>query len=202
MKKVFYLYLLLTMIFSVNIWLSFNQISFRGYWSDKVLAWLWLLFTVFLLFRYWKLAAMKIYSGLIFITIGLSLLPMGLPFAGMLFFFTMIGDEQRIPLNDDFRLEKEVPAVLYAPSILIYKADGLLEKRVEWINYGLILEKLYGYTKYEGELEKYKLLSAELLAVTADSITINYEIEDSTGQFVHYLNETHEEHQKRYYSYD
>lgn len=169
-------YLAVTLVFLFGIILSLNNYSFAGYYIDKVINWLWLLMTIFIIIRFWKKKVIKVYFGLLISGIILSILPMMIPFFGIIHYFSTIGCEQRIQLNDTYRMERGRPGALYKPLITIYKKEGIFEKQISRIPYSDITDKVTE-PSFETLYEKNRpIQEAKLINVNQDSIGIEYRI--------------------------
>lgn len=175
-KNIVIAYLAVTLIFLFGIVLSLNNYSFAGYYVDKIINWLWLLMTIFIIIRFWKKKVIKVYFGLLISGIILSILPLMIPFFGIIHYFSTIGCEQRIQLDDTYRIERGRPGALYRPLITIYKKEGIFEKQISRIPYSDITdnvtepspETLYDKTR--------PIQEAKLINVNQDSIGIEYRI--------------------------
>ncbi|WP_300977801.1 hypothetical protein [Flavobacterium sp.] len=88
------LYAVVSVVFVFDFIIYLNGYSFSGSYSDKVLGWLWLVFTTFIIIKFWKEKTTKKYFLSLLGGIFLSLLPMGIPFLGILYYFSTIGDFQ------------------------------------------------------------------------------------------------------------
>lgn len=175
-KNIVIAYLAVTLVFLFGIILSLNNYSFAGYYIDKIINWLWLLMTIFIIIRFWKKKVIKIYFGLLISGIILSILPMMIPFFGIVHYFSTIGCEQRIQLDDTYRLERGRPGVLYNPLITIYKKEGIFEKQILRTPYSEIIDKVSepsSETLYE---KTWPIQDAKLMSVNNDSIGIEYQI--------------------------
>jgi hypothetical protein len=58
----------------------FWQMSFTGYWSDRIIFWIWLIVTPIVVFLFWKKLWAKIYFWLLVAGLILTILPMAIPF--------------------------------------------------------------------------------------------------------------------------
>jgi len=176
-KNIVILYLAVTLIFLFGIVLSLNNYSFAGYYIDKIINWLWLLMTIFIMIRFWKKKVIKVYFGLLISGIILSILPMMIPFFGILHYFSTIGCDQRIQLDDTYRMERGRPGALYNPLITIYQKEGIFEKQISRIPYSNIVEKI-AQPSNETYLDDKRLpiQEAKLININKDSIGIEYQI--------------------------
>lgn len=176
-KNIVIAYLAVTLVFLFGIVLSLNNYSFAGYYTYKIINWLWLLITIFIIVRFWKKKVIKVYFGLLISGIILSILPMMIPFFGIIHYFSTIGCEQRVQLDDTYRIERGRPGALYRPLITIYKKEGIFEKQISRIPYSDIIEKTVQPSE-EIYLDDKKLpiQEAKLINVNQDSIGIEYRI--------------------------
>lgn len=103
--------------------------QFLGYWTPKIIGWSWLISTLILIVVFWQKRWAKFYGALLLSMVGLSILPMAIPFFGLILFFSTIDDYQQITLNDTYRLEVTRHSVLSMPRVYIYqKQNALFEK--------------------------------------------------------------------------
>ena len=119
--------------------MSFYDYSYYGYWTDKLINWIWLVFTVTIIFCFWKNKITRIYFFSLLTLILLSILPMAIPFFGIVFSFTTINDSQQIKLNNSFRIERTRQQAMSMPRIYVYQRIGLLEKNICRPVYGEII---------------------------------------------------------------
>lgn len=100
-----------------------------------------------------------------------------IPFFGIIHYFSTIGCEQRVQLDDTYRIERGRPGALYRPLITIYKKEGIFEKQISRIPYSDIIEKTVQPSE-EIYLDDKKLpiQEAKLINVNQDSIGIEYRI--------------------------
>jgi len=176
-KNLVIAYLAVTLVFLFGIVLSLNNYSFAGYYIDKIINWLWLLMTIFIIVRFWKRKVIKVYFGFLISGIILSILPMMIPFFGIIHYFSTIGCEQRVQLDDTYRIERGRPGALYRPLITIYKKEGIFEKQISRIPYSDIIEKTVQPSEdtYLDD-KKLPIQEAKLINVNPDSIGIEYRI--------------------------
>lgn len=176
-KNIVIAYLAVTLIFLFGIVLSLNHYSFAGYYIDKMISWIWLAMTIFIIIWFWKKKIIKVYFGLLISGIILSILPMMIPFFGILLHFSTIGCEQRVQLDDTYRIERGRPGVLSRPLITIYKKEGIFEKQISRTPYSDVIEKVVQPSPetYLDE-KKQPIQEAKLINVNQDSIGIEYQI--------------------------
>jgi len=58
-KNIVIAYLAVTLILLFGIIISLNHYSLAGYYTDKIINWLWLAMTVFIIIRFWKKKELK-----------------------------------------------------------------------------------------------------------------------------------------------
>ncbi|CAM3075565.1 hypothetical protein DRF59_15925 [Chryseobacterium flavum] len=185
-KNIVILYLILSLIFVFGIALHLNKYSYSGYYTDKIINWLWLGMTIFMIIRFWKRKMIKVYFVLLLATVILSILPMMIPFFAMVYYFSTFDDYQQIQLNNNYRLERTRPGALYKPQIYIYKKEGILEKKVYKTPYSEVTETVLQTSSVNDmEGEKVPIQLAKLVKVSEDSIGIEYQIRNKKQVFYH-----------------
>lgn len=190
-KSIIILYLLVTLIFLSEVVLNFNQYRYTGYYTGKIIGWLWLAMTVFIIIRLWKIKAIKAYFGLLITGIILSILPMMIPFFALVSYFSTIDSYQRIQLEDNYRIERYRPGALSKPQIAIYKQESILEKRVCKTPYIEVLEKVLQlpWVDIPSEKKQDPIQEAKLVKAYKDSIGIEYQIMNKKQIFYHKIYE-------------
>ncbi|MFN1219313.1 hypothetical protein ACKW6Q_20300 [Chryseobacterium kwangjuense] len=180
-RDVIIAYIIITSIFIIGVILSFNRYSFAGYYTDKVINWLWLASTLFTIIWFWKKKAAKIYGALLVSFVCLSIVPMAIPFFGIVYYFSTIDDFQQIQLDAPYRIERTIPAALSRAKILVYKNEGLLERQVYETPYEQILERKFP------DLNNINLpiQNATLVDSEKDSLGIEYRINNKKKVFYH-----------------
>ena len=180
-----FLYAIATLFIIFMIVLVSNGYSFYGYWADKLVKWIWLLFTIFISIWFWKKRIIKIYISVLFSLLVLSIIPMAIPFIGIVYSFTTISDYQQIDLNENYRLERTRYSALSMQRIFIYKREGLLEKNIYRTAYSDILENILKVNEDFEMGNKLSIQNAKLISVSNDSIGIEYTILDKTTVYYH-----------------
>ncbi|WP_026977759.1 hypothetical protein [Flavobacterium tegetincola] len=80
-KQVIIVYIISLLLLLANvIGDALYKLSIAGYWSDRIMFWLWFFGTFYIIIKYWKKLATKIYFGILIAGIILSILPMAIPF--------------------------------------------------------------------------------------------------------------------------
>ena len=129
----------------------------------------------------------KIYFFSLLTLILLSILPMAIPFFGIVYSFSTIDDYQQIKLNDTYRIEKTRQQALSLPRIYVYKRIGFLEKNICRPVYREIIENVLNLKEYESDIDERKLSlqKAKFISFNSDSIGIEYQILDKTKIIYH-----------------
>ncbi|BAP29813.1 uncharacterized protein CHSO_0776 [Chryseobacterium sp. StRB126] len=189
-KNIVIVYLAVTLIFLSEIVLNFNKYSYTGYYTDKIINWLWLAMTVFIMIRFWKQQAIKVYFGFLVAGIILSILPMMIPFFALVSHFSTIDSYQRIQLEDNYRIERHRPGALAKPRISIYKQEGIFEKEIGRTPDIEILEKVLQRSSIDipSDDRNESIQEARLINANKDSIGIEYKIMNKKQIFYHKIN--------------
>ncbi len=178
-------YLIISCLFILGIILNYFDYSYVGYWTDKIINWMWLGLTFLIIILYWKLKAIKFYFMSLCLLILLSILPMAIPFFGIIKYFSTIDDYQQIYLTKNYRIERKKAQALSLTRIYVYKRKGILEKNICRISYESIIESCLGKNQSH---KNYYIENAKLFFVNSDSIGIEYEILDKKNIIYHKLN--------------
>lgn len=194
-KNIVVIYLVVTLVFLSEVVLNFNTYSYRGYYTDKIIVWLWLALTVFIIIKLWKKKAVKAYFGVLVAGIILSILPMMIPFFALVSYFSTIDSYQRISLNNDYRIERYRPGALSKPQIAVYQQKGIFEKRIGKTPYEEVLEKVI-QRPFDIPIEDQNtpVQEAKLITANKDSIGIEYKIMSKKQIFYHKINGTQPEY--------
>ncbi|RYJ39318.1 hypothetical protein NU08_1626 [Flavobacterium anhuiense] len=108
----------------------FQEISLRGYYSDVVLSWLWLLSSFVIIIVFWKKLLAKLFLAAILVTFALSIIAMMLPFYTLLLSSTSLGLYQNKDLNENYRAQILGYGVMVQPWLEVIEKKGLFEKRI------------------------------------------------------------------------
>ena len=158
--------------------MTFYDYSYFGYYTDKIVNWLWLVVTLIMIIRFWKTKTVKIYFFSLQSFLLLSILPMGIPFFGILYYFTTIGDYQQISLNNEYRIERTKQQPLSVPRIYVYKRSGIFEKNMCRPVYTEIIRNVLNAERIKNSFNEknISIQDAKLVSVDNDSIAIEYQI--------------------------
>lgn len=182
-KTLIRIYLFVSALIVLNVILYwFWQMSFTGYWSDRVIFWIWLLATPVIVIGFWKRIWTKLYFWLLVAGLMLSILPMAIPFFGILLAGSGSGRLNHFNLGKNFRVQTVSYGVMGRPRIQIVK-DGLLFDKV-------LLEDGDEIEKNDSTwLNVRHATNAGLISNTDTSVTIKYFFEKDTLQTEHKLKE-------------
>jgi len=197
----FYLFISGLIILNVCLY-YFARMSFVGYWSDRVIFWLWLLETPIVVFLFWKKIATKIYFWLLVAGLILTILPMALPFFGILLSGSGSGRLNHFNLGNNIRVQTVSYGVMGRPRLQIVK-DGLLFDKIKledgdeiftndttWIEVRDVNDPRNIIKSPELKtLEIRDAKNAKLINQTDTSLTVKYFFEKDTVETIHVFKE-------------
>jgi hypothetical protein len=188
-KTIIFSYIISLPIFCLGIILTYYDYSFEEYYTDKIVNWTWLGLTITFIFLFWKKKLIKIYFFSLLTFLGLSILPMAMPFMGIVLYLTTIGDYQQIELNDQYRIERTKQQVISIQRIYIYQKKGLFEKNICRPIYSEIIKKTTK-VKDESKFDDTDIIiqDAKFISINNDSIGIEYKISGMKKIIYHKLN--------------
>ncbi|EDM38109.1 hypothetical protein PBAL39_00802 [Pedobacter sp. BAL39] len=167
-KRHLIIYLITSVLLLANLTADAKfQTSMAGYWGDRALFWLWLFLTIFNLIVFWKNRITKIYLGLLFTGLILSILPMMIPFFAMILSATGKGLLFKTQITPQYRVQIINYSIMSRPHIEIIENKGLLEHRIARTN----AEILSTNNNY---LEVNELTGARLITETDNTIIIEF----------------------------
>ncbi|KAF2080280.1 hypothetical protein [Flavobacterium sharifuzzamanii] len=108
----------------------FNEISLRGYYSDVILSWLWLISNFVVIIVFWKKLLAKLLLVAITITFAISIMAMMMPFFALLLSSTSLGLYQNKDLNKNYRAQIVGYSAMGRPWLEVIEKKGLFEKRI------------------------------------------------------------------------
>lgn len=182
-KTILRIYLFISALIILNSCLyAFAKMSFTGYWSDRILFWIWIAVTPFIIILYWKKLVTKLYFGFLILCLILSILPMGILFFGIILSGTGSGRLNHFNLENNIRIQTVAYGVMGRPRVQIVK-DGFLFDKIK-------LEDQDEIEKNDSTwLEVRDAINAQLVKETDTSITVKYFFENDTLQTVHEFQE-------------
>ncbi|AIM37874.1 hypothetical protein KO02_15145 [Sphingobacterium sp. ML3W] len=166
-KKIYaFLYIILTLLLLADVWaIQTLKISLAGYWSDRILFWIWAAATIAFLVFFWKNIFTKIYFFVLLLGFILSIVAMMLPFYAILFAST--GSERTMsytPEDGKYRLQM-IQSVMARPHLQIIKNKGLFEKVVVDTRVDFLKNDSIGYQD---------IREIEVLKDTKDSLILKF----------------------------
>ena len=188
MKKILtLLYLTSTAFFIGGVAMTFYDYTYQGYYTTKMINWVWLLLTISVIILNWKIKSIRIYFFSLLTLLVLSILPMGIPFAGIVYYFTTIGDYQQIEINENYRLERTNHQALSLTRIYIYEKKGFLEKNIYRTPYSDVIRNTINKAPYplNHDEKKIPIQRIKFISSNNDSIGIEYQILDMKAIFYH-----------------
>ncbi|KIA90335.1 hypothetical protein [Kaistella jeonii] len=132
MKKIFIVYISVCLLSLTNIILNIKfNVTFEGFWSDRILFWIWLGFTLVIIILFWKKKIAKVYFGILIFAIILSMIPMGIAFWGMYLSVTGEGLLFEKEITPKYRVQVATYSIMtkYSP-IQIIENHGIFEKEI------------------------------------------------------------------------
>lgn len=178
--------------------LNLMGLNLKGEYTYQILAWTWIIFTFYIVIKFWKIIYIKIYGFLLFALVGLSILPMAIPFLSIVSFLFNMNTIQTIKVNDEYKIvvTKKVMAMKRA---YIYNSESkfpILEKsnNIARPDYSDIVSETLNINSDDPKLYEYEnepIQQAKLISINKDSIGIEYQILNKKKIIYHNLNETY-----------
>lgn len=192
-------YLFVSALITLDVVLyCFWQMSFTGYWSDRVIFWIWLLLTPIVTFSFWRKLWAKIYFGLLVAGLILTILPMAIPFFGILLSGSGSGRLNHFNLGNNIRIQTVGYGVMGRPSVQIVK-DGLLFDKIKFedgdeigANDVISIKSLDVKNGEEQELPAFAIRDAkniQLIKETDTNITVKCFFEKATVETIYRFKE-------------
>ena len=104
------------------------QISFAGYWTDKLLVWAWLALTPFVVVPRFKHRLAKVYSALLVAILILSMIPFFLPLFAFLTFVTANDRPFYATVSSEYRIQEVSRSPMVGRTLEVVKKSGLIEQ--------------------------------------------------------------------------
>ncbi len=167
--------LLILFLLSLNL----MGLNLKGEYTYQILAWTWIIFTFYIIIKFWEIIYIKIYGFLLFALVGLSILPMAIPFLSIVSFLFNMNTIQTIKVNDEYKIvvTKKVMAMKRA---YIYNSESkfpILEKsnNIARPDYSDIVSETLNINSDDPKLYEYEnepIQQAKLISINKDSIGI------------------------------
>lgn len=130
-KIILKIYLIISALFALNCFFYyFKEISLRGYYSDVILFWLWLLMSFIIIILFWKNILAKLLLASLVLTLALSIIAMMIPFYALVLSTTSLGLYIDKNLNEKYRAQIVGYSAMTAPWLEIIEKKGPIEKRI------------------------------------------------------------------------
>lgn len=181
--KIFYI--LITLLLLANFVMVLYDLQFRGYWTEKVIAWIWLTTSPVWIVLFWRNIWTKIYTAIIFILLMFSIVAMAIPFFAFVYFVGAKGDYQQIQINPQYRMEiSKTGALSPVVSIEVYQVEyGIFERKILHSDYNVVLDAL----SIKGEFEYPHFDDVKIIRSNPNqnNIVIEYHLNGKTATVVH-----------------
>ncbi|WP_433834129.1 hypothetical protein [Flavobacterium anhuiense] len=130
-KTILKLYLIISSLFALDCLLYyFKEISFRGYYSDVIVFWLWLIMSFVIIIVFWKKLLAKLLLASLIVTLVLSIIAMMIPFYAMVLSTTTLGLYKNKDLNEKYRAQIVGYSAMIPPWLEVIEKNGLMEKKI------------------------------------------------------------------------
>ncbi|MEO5911337.1 MAG: hypothetical protein ABIP95_10640 [Pelobium sp.] len=175
-KRALISYILISIFLLANvIGDALYQISVAGYWSDRILFWIWFFCTFFILIKFWKKLLTKIYFGLLVAGVILSILPMMVPFWAIVLSSTGQGVHLKKQITPEYRVQVVGYSIMGRPLIEVIKNKSLLEKRIANTNRNVFVND-------STEIRIWAIKDAKFISETDSSIAIQFSDDILSGE--------------------
>lgn len=167
--------LLILFLLSLNL----MGLNLKGEYTYQILAWTWIIFTFYIVIKFWKIIYIKIYGFLLFALVGLSILPMAIPFLSIVSFLFNMNTIQTIKVNDEYKIVV-TKKVMVMKRAYIYNSESkfpILEKsnNIARPDYSDIVSETLNINSDDPKLYVYEnepIQQAKLISINKDSIGI------------------------------
>jgi hypothetical protein len=130
-KQTFLFYISITFALFFNVFLdTVFGISLKGYWSDRILFWIWLSVTANLLLQKWHLKPIRIYARVLFVLLLLSLIPFFVPFLGIIITGLGFDRSKNIELKNNIRIQLVNKSIIGRPNLEVIREMYIWEKKI------------------------------------------------------------------------
>lgn len=176
-------YFLLTLLLGATIVMFTQEISWAGFWTDRIIIWLWLGLSIYMLIHHWRLLTTKVLFSVGLAIIGLSLVPMGIPFIATVAYVSGANLENRMDVDVRYELRVET-AIMGTPTVYLVENQGYWERSVARDHFSDIAYQAFG-EEWEYDYNAWKNFSVRLVAENKDSILLEYQTPTKAGVFAH-----------------
>ncbi|EZH75893.1 hypothetical protein ATO12_03625 [Aquimarina atlantica] len=120
------------MLIDLILYITFD-ISFRGNSVDRIILWVWFISTFYIVFKNIKRIWAKIYGGILIVLIGLSLLPMMIPFLTIIGFALV--NQNSVKIDSEIQIRETSKSVIAKPYIYVLKNYWIFEREIGQTRY-------------------------------------------------------------------
>ena len=160
-----------------------QEISWAGFWTDRIIIWLWLGLSMYMVVHYWRLPTTKILFYVAEGVVGLSLAPMGIPFIATVGFLSGANLENQKEV--DVRYELRVNGMIMGPSMVnVIENHGIWEKQVAKDQLSEIAYQVLG-EDWAYDYDDFENFSVRLVAENKEAILLEYQTPTHVGVFSH-----------------
>ncbi|TDG36452.1 hypothetical protein EZJ43_08005 [Pedobacter changchengzhani] len=175
-KQALMAYIIISLLLIANvIGDSIYKLSIAGYWSDRILFWMWFFSTIYIIKIFWKKVLTKIYFGLLITGIILSILPMMIPFFAIVLSTTGGGLHFKKQITPEYRLQIVGYGVMGRPLMELVENRGLIEKRVANTNQHVAIND-------STRIAIWSIQDAKFISETDSSMTIQFSGDNVTSK--------------------
>ncbi|MBT30959.1 MAG: hypothetical protein CMO01_14970 [Thalassobius sp.] len=119
------------------------EISYRGYWTDRILFWIWFSLTTYIIYYYWNKKIIKIYVGALISFIILSMLPMMIPF--IIIITTITGTDRSChqEISKNISIQESTKSPITIPKIQVVEKTWLIDRVIGERDFSIPLREDY-----------------------------------------------------------
>jgi hypothetical protein len=128
-----YVLVSLLLVLDVSLYVGW-RISLAGYWSDRVLFWIWLVFTAVVLKRGWNRRATKIYAGLLVALLVLSMVPMMINFSTIVMVGFGLDRDYAKDIEGRIIIQQTGKSIMSVPTLEVIEKKGIYERQIGSMN--------------------------------------------------------------------
>lgn len=146
MRKLVNGYVLVSLLLVLNVSLYVGwRISLAGYWSDRVLFWIWLVLTAVVLKRGWKRRATKMYAGILAALLVLSMVPMMIFFSIIVIVGFGLDRDYAKDIDGRIRIQQAGGSLISRATLEVIEKKGIYERQIGSMSAGELWDKDENY---------------------------------------------------------
>ncbi len=174
-----YVLVSLLLVLDVSLYLGW-RISLAGYWTDRVLFWVWLLLTAVVFRRGWQRRVTKIYAGLLGALLVLSMVPMMIPFSTIVMVGFGLDRFYWKDIDGRIRIQQTGKSIVGLPTLEVVEKKGIYEQQIASMN---AREMWHEDNTYQNIQD---LVTLHVLRQTKDSVQV--ELVYKRGKTIFWMN--------------